>query len=92
MQINDLNLFREQCYLDGQWATADSGATFDVFNPADGSKLGEVPLMGQAETARAIDAAAAALPSWSSKTAKERSSVLRRWQLAKGKLCGPQHA
>ncbi len=79
MQINDLNLFREQCYLDGQWATADSGATFDVFNPADGSKLGEVPLMGQAETARAIDAAAAALPSWSSKTAKERSSVLRRW-------------
>mgnify|MGYP001206889175 CR=1 FL=1 len=79
MQINDLNLFREQCYLDGQWATADSGATFDVFNPADGSKLGEVPLMGQAETARAIDAAAAALPSWSLKTAKERSSVLRRW-------------
>ena len=79
MQINDLSLFREQCYVDGQWTAADNGATFDVFNPADGSKLGEVPQMGQAETARAIDAAAAALPAWASKTAKERSGVLRCW-------------
>jgi len=79
MKINDLSLFREQCYVDGQWACADNGATFDVFNPADGSKLGEVPQMGQAETARAIDAAAVALPAWASKTAKERSKILRRW-------------
>jgi succinate-semialdehyde dehydrogenase/glutarate-semialdehyde dehydrogenase len=79
MQINDLSLFREQCYVDGQWATADNGATFDVLNPADGSKLGEVPQMGQTETARAIDAAAAALPAWASKPAKERSKVLRCW-------------
>jgi succinate-semialdehyde dehydrogenase/glutarate-semialdehyde dehydrogenase len=79
MQINDLSLFREQCYVDGQWASADNGATFDVFNPADGSKLGEVPQMGQAETARAIDAAAVALPAWASRTAKERSKILRRW-------------
>ena len=79
MKINDLSLFREQCYVDGQWACADNGATFDVFNPADCSKLGEVPQMGQAETARAIDAATVALPAWASKTAKERSKILRRW-------------
>ena len=79
MKINDLSLFREQCYVDGQWTDADNGATFSVTNPADGSKLGEVPSMGQAETARAIDAAAAALPAWASKTAKERSVILRCW-------------
>ncbi len=79
LEINDLSLFRDQCYVDGQWATADNGATFGVYNPADGSKLGEVPQMGQAETARAIDAAAAALPAWASRTAKERSRILRRW-------------
>ena len=79
LQINNQSLFREQCYVDGQWITADNAATFSVFNPADGSKLGEVPKMGQAETARAIDAAATALPAWASLTAKERSKILRNW-------------
>jgi succinate-semialdehyde dehydrogenase/glutarate-semialdehyde dehydrogenase len=79
MQLNDSSLFRQQCYVDGQWADADNGATFDVLNPADGSKLGEVPQMGQPETRRAIDAAAVAMPAWAAKTAKERSTILRRW-------------
>ena len=35
--------------------------------------------MGAAETRRAIDAAAAALPAWRAKTAKERSAILRKW-------------
>jgi len=79
MQLNDSSLFRQQCYVDGQWADADNGATFDVRNPADGSKLGEVPQMGQPETRRAIDAAAVAMPAWAAKTAKERSTILRLW-------------
>ena len=65
--------------MNGQWANADSGETYDVYNPADGSVLGEVPKMGKVETTRAIDAAVAAFPFWSSKTAKERSTVLKRW-------------
>lgn len=79
MQIDDLSLFREQCYVDGQWTIADNGATFNVFNPADGTRLGKVPKMGKVETARAIDAAEAALASWASKTASERSIILRKW-------------
>jgi succinate-semialdehyde dehydrogenase/glutarate-semialdehyde dehydrogenase len=35
--------------------------------------------MGADETRRAIDTAEAALPAWRSKTAKERSQLLRRW-------------
>ncbi len=79
MQLKDSGLFRQQCYIDGQWTDADDGATFDVLNPADGSVLGAVPQMGANETARAINAAQVAMPAWAGKAAKERSAILRRW-------------
>lgn len=72
-------LLREQCYIDGAWIDADSGATIDVTNPATGELLGTVPECGAAETRRAIEAAEAAWPAWRAKTAKERSVILRRW-------------
>src|SRR5690242_10883002 len=78
-QLKDMNLFRQQCYIDGQWVDADDGSTLPVYNPADGQQIGTVPKMGTAETRRAIEAANAALPAWRAKTAKERSAVLRRW-------------
>ena len=59
--------------------TPQNGATRDVFNPATGKKLGTVPNMGAAETRRAIEAAAEALPAWAKKTAQERALILRRW-------------
>jgi succinate-semialdehyde dehydrogenase/glutarate-semialdehyde dehydrogenase len=79
MNLADTSLFRQQCYIDGAWADADDGATLDVTNPADGAKLGTVPKMGAAETARAIAAANAAWPAWRAKTGKERAAILRRW-------------
>lgn len=79
MHLKDRGLLREQCYLGGNWANADSGETFEVFNPADGTRLGLVPKMGAAETRRAIEAAGAAYPAWRALTAKERSFTLRRW-------------
>jgi len=78
-KLNDPALFRQQCYLNGNWIDADSGQTIEVRNPADGALLGHVPKMGAAETRRAIEAAAAAYPSWRAKTAKERAAILRRW-------------
>jgi succinate-semialdehyde dehydrogenase/glutarate-semialdehyde dehydrogenase len=79
LQLNDPGLLRQQAYIDGQWRDADSGATLAVTNPANGVQLGTVPLMGAAETRRAIDAANAAWPAWRQKTAKERAAILRRW-------------
>lgn len=77
-ELNDVSLFRQQCYVDGQWVDADSGATLDVSDPADQQVIGTVPNMGAEETARAIKAAEKALPDWSARTAKERSVCLRR--------------
>ena len=79
MKLNDSTLLRQQAYIDGQWVDADSAKTFDVLNPATKAKLGTVPLMGAAETHRAIDAANAALPAWRAKTAKERANILKKW-------------
>src|SRR5690606_7736002 len=79
MQLNDERLFREQCYIDGEWVDADDGSTIDVTNPADGSVLGTIPKMGANETRRAIEAAERAWPAWRRKTAKERAVILRRW-------------
>src|SRR6201997_2459049 len=77
--LKDPDLFRQQAYIDGRWCDADNGATLEVNNPATGEILGTVPLMGTAETRRAIDAAKKAFAEWSRKTAKERSVLLRRW-------------
>ena len=79
MNLNDPTLLQQLAYLDGQWVPADSGDTLPVTNPATGALLGTVPNMGAAETRRAIAAAAAAMPAWAAKTAKERATVLRRW-------------
>jgi succinate-semialdehyde dehydrogenase / glutarate-semialdehyde dehydrogenase len=79
MQLKDPKLLRELCFIDGAWVGADSGAALDVKNPATAEKLGSVPNMGAAETRRAIAAAAAALPAWRARTAKERAVIMRRW-------------
>ncbi|MEP7242151.1 MAG: NADP-dependent succinate-semialdehyde dehydrogenase [Gammaproteobacteria bacterium] len=78
MQLKDPTLLRQQCYIAGEWSHADGGATLDVRNPASGEKLGTIPKMGTAETRRAIEAAAA-MPAWAAKSAKERANIMRRW-------------
>ncbi len=75
---DDLSFKREAAYVNGRWIAADSGKTFAVTNPANGETLGTAPDCGKAETARAIEAADAALPAWRAKTAKERAKILHR--------------
>jgi succinate-semialdehyde dehydrogenase/glutarate-semialdehyde dehydrogenase len=79
MKLEDPNLFRQQCYIDGAWVDADSGDTVAVNNPATEDTLGTVPRMGASETRRAIEAANAAYPEWRKRTAKERGAILREW-------------
>ncbi len=79
MQLQDSDLLRETCLINGEWVGADDGATIEVNNPANGKVLGTVPRMGAAETRRAIAAADAALPAWRAKTAGERAQLLKAW-------------
>ena len=72
------DFIREQCLIGGDWVGADDGATIAVTDPATGKQIGAVPKMGRAETARAIDAAHAALPEYRSLTAAERQTLMMR--------------
>jgi succinate-semialdehyde dehydrogenase/glutarate-semialdehyde dehydrogenase len=79
MNLKDPGLLKNQCYIDGQWVSADSGATRAVRNPATAETVSTVPNAGAAETRRAIEAASRAFPAWRAKTADERARILRRW-------------
>jgi succinate-semialdehyde dehydrogenase/glutarate-semialdehyde dehydrogenase len=79
VQLDDLRLLRQQCYVGGSWIDAADRKTITVTDPATGETVGTVPSMGVEEVRRAIAAAEAALPAWRAKTAKERAAILRRW-------------
>ncbi|WP_287125985.1 NAD-dependent succinate-semialdehyde dehydrogenase [Desulfobacter sp.] len=79
LKLKKLDLLCRQCFIQDEWVDADSGKTVDVINPATGQVLGTVPFCGADETQRAINAANESLDAWRSKTAGERSAILRKW-------------
>ncbi len=79
MQLNDTGLLRAQALVGGAWIDADRGESLVVTNPATGAPIGKVPMMGAAETRRAIEAARVAQIGWRRRTARERSQILRKW-------------
>ena len=36
LPLKDMDLFRQQCHIDGAWVDADSGKRFAILNPATG--------------------------------------------------------
>ncbi len=79
MKLRDPDLLRTRALIGGTWTDAAGGRTQEVTNPATGEVLGTVPVMGAAETRRAIEAAGKAFPAWAARTAKDRAAILRRW-------------
>jgi succinate-semialdehyde dehydrogenase/glutarate-semialdehyde dehydrogenase len=78
-RLRDRELLRFDLFLDGGWAPASDGTRFDVTDPGTGDLIGGVSSATRDDTRRAIDAAAAALPAWAARPAKERSTIMRRW-------------
>ncbi|WAU75767.1 NAD-dependent succinate-semialdehyde dehydrogenase [Acinetobacter sp. LF10] len=79
MQLNQLPLFHQQAFVAGQWCDADNQQTSDIYNPATQEVIGTVPNMGKAEAERAIHVAVAGWAAWKNKTAKDRSTILKKW-------------
>ncbi len=75
--LKDGSLLKTDALINGQWRPGTS--RFAVHDPATGQKLAEVANLTADDAKSAIAAADKALPSWRSKTAKERSIVLRKW-------------
>lgn len=79
MNLKRPSLFRQQCFIGGEWVNASGEKTIDVTNPANGSVIGTVPSLTQDDVRRAVEAANRALPGWRGMAAKQRSQLMRRW-------------
>lgn len=79
MLLKNPKFLRSTNRIGAKWSTADSGKCFSVVNPATAEVLAEVPLCGEVETRRAIEAAEAVWPAWRALTAQARGRILRRW-------------
>ncbi|WP_319004806.1 NAD-dependent succinate-semialdehyde dehydrogenase [Hydrogenophaga taeniospiralis] len=75
--LKDPTLLKTDALINGEWVKGSS--RFDVLDPATGQKLADVANLGPADAEKAIAAANAAWAGWKTKTAKERSIILRKW-------------
>jgi len=75
--LKDPSLLKTDALIHGQWVAGSS--RFDITDPATGAVLANVANLGPAEAEVAIAAANAAWGPWKTKTAKERSIILRKW-------------
>jgi len=76
-QLKDPSLLKAAALINGTWVKGSG--TFEVTDPATGLKLADVANLGAADAEAAIAAANAAWPAWKNKTAKERSTIMRKW-------------
>tara|TARA_B100001123_G_C15292634_1_gene1017980 strand:- start:59 stop:1510 length:1452 start_codon:yes stop_codon:yes gene_type:complete len=79
MDISNKKLFKQQCFINGEWVDSQDNKSIDVNNPATQEIIGKVPNCGKKETSIAIKAAENSWKEWRSKTAKERSNILKKW-------------
>jgi 1-pyrroline dehydrogenase len=63
-------------FVGGEWVDALDGETMEVFNPATGEVVAEVPRGSERDVERAVEAAKKALPDWLDKTPKDRMELL----------------
>jgi len=77
--MNNLQLVQSLAYINGQWSSAQSGATMNVVNPANGAIITSVPDMTAEDAESAVVAADNAFLTWRKTTAKQRAVLLRAW-------------
>lgn len=70
-------------FINGEWAGARSGQTFDVISPANGKVLAKVPAGDREDVDAGVDAARTSFEKgvWSQKTPAERSAIM--WRFAR---------
>ncbi|KAL8816149.1 MAG: hypothetical protein Q9223_004793 [Gallowayella weberi] len=77
--LNDKSLFKQECYVNGEWIKAKSGKTFEVKDPGSGKLIGTCPEFSKEDTDEAIKVAAAAFPAFRKTTGRERARMLHKW-------------
>jgi acyl-CoA reductase-like NAD-dependent aldehyde dehydrogenase len=68
----------QQLLIGGSWRGSSSGATYEKANPYTGAPVGRAAAATREDARAAVEAAAAAFPSWSATPVVERRAVLDR--------------
>ena len=67
---------RDSLFIDGAWVSSTESNRTDVVDPSTGQVIGSVPLGTPEDIDRAVSAASAAFPVWSSTPREERTRLL----------------
>ncbi|MCE7007262.1 NAD-dependent succinate-semialdehyde dehydrogenase [Kibdelosporangium philippinense] len=67
---------KTELFIGGKWLPASDGARIPVLDPATGDEIAAVASATVQDGLAAVDAAAAALPSWAATAPRERSDLL----------------
>ena len=79
MKFDREDLILNRAIVGGARIAAAGQRCFPVLNPASGAEIACVPDCGAPEALAAVDAAQSAFPEWKSRTAKERSALMKAW-------------
>ena len=55
MELNNKSLFKQKCFINGEWVDSSSKETLEVNNPASLEIIGNVPKCSVLETKKAVD-------------------------------------
>ena len=44
-KLKDKNLFRQKCFINGEWMDSESGKTFEIYNPSDSTLIGLINIL-----------------------------------------------
>ncbi len=70
----------EANFINGKWIPGSSQTVVDIVNPANQQSLAQVSLADEADTARAIEAAASAFPAWRMTPPQDRIQYMFRFR------------
>jgi betaine-aldehyde dehydrogenase len=73
-----MSLLRDKLYIGGRWVTPNSSQSIDVFNPANGEKISEIPNASKIDVDGAVESAHQAFPGWSNLSPTIRGDYLRK--------------
>ena len=77
LTLKDPTLLETRAFLGGDWV--ERAETFPVTNPATGEEIARIADLTPSDVRAAIDAAYVAQRDWRARTAKERCSILLKW-------------
>jgi aldehyde dehydrogenase (NAD+) len=68
----------DKFYIGGEWVSPHSASSFELIDPATEEKIGALTMGDEDDVGRAVEAAAAAFPAFSTTTPQDRAATLSR--------------